>query len=51
VTLLYLVASDLFHVVGLVSYLEMLRAYDGGGLVGDCGRKKAKCGDSSLRSE
>jgi len=35
VTLLYLVASDLFHVVGLVSYLEMLRAYDGGGLVGD----------------
>ena len=35
VTLLYLVASDMFHVVGLVSYLEMLRAYDGGGLVGD----------------
>jgi hypothetical protein len=31
---LYLIASDLFHVVRLVSYLEMWRAYDGGGLRG-----------------
>jgi len=35
VTLLYLVASDMFHVVGLVSYLEMLRAYDSMELTGD----------------
>jgi hypothetical protein len=28
VTVLYLIASDLFHVVQLVSYLEMWRAYD-----------------------
>jgi hypothetical protein len=34
VTVLYLIASDLFHVVRLVSYLEMWRAYDGGGLRG-----------------
>jgi hypothetical protein len=31
VTLLYLIASDMFHVVQLVYYLEMWRAYDGGG--------------------
>jgi hypothetical protein len=30
VTVLYLVASDFFHVVHLVSYLEMWRVYDGG---------------------
>jgi hypothetical protein len=30
VTLLYLVASDFFHVVRLVYYLEMWKAYDGG---------------------
>ena len=38
VTILYLVASDFFHVVRLVSYLELWRAYDGdspeGGLAG-----------------
>jgi hypothetical protein len=28
VTILYLTAADLFHVVQLVYYLEMLRAYD-----------------------
>ncbi len=28
-TVLYFLASDLFHVVRLASYLEMLRAYDG----------------------
>ena len=32
VTVLYLVASDFFHVVRLVSYLEMWKAYDSGGL-------------------
>jgi hypothetical protein len=31
VTVLYLVASDLFHVVRLVSYLQMWRAYDDDG--------------------
>ena len=31
VTILYLIAADLFHVVQLVYYLEMLRAYDRGG--------------------
>ena len=30
VTILYLMAADLFHVVQLTSYLEMWRAYDGG---------------------
>lgn len=30
VTILYLIAADLFHVVQLVSYLEMWRVYDGG---------------------
>jgi hypothetical protein len=31
VTLLYLIAADMFHVVQLTSYLEMWRAYDGDG--------------------
>jgi hypothetical protein len=35
VTLLYLVASDFFHVVQLVSYLEMWKAYDQEGLLND----------------
>jgi hypothetical protein len=30
VTVLYLIASDFFHVVRLVSYLELWKAYDGG---------------------
>jgi hypothetical protein len=34
VTVLYFVASDFFHVVRLVAYLELWRAYDAGGLGG-----------------
>ncbi|MGA1984018.1 MAG: hypothetical protein ABSG84_16330 [Acidobacteriaceae bacterium] len=34
VTVLYLVASDFFHVVRLVAYLELWKAYDGGGAGG-----------------
>jgi hypothetical protein len=30
VTVVYLIASDFFHVVRLVSYLELWKAYDGG---------------------
>ena len=33
VTVLYLIASDLFHVVRLMSYMEMWRAYEGGEVV------------------
>ena len=34
VTVLYLIASDFFHVVRLVSYLELWKAYDGGSAEG-----------------
>jgi hypothetical protein len=35
VTVLYLIASDFFHVVRLVSYIELWKAYDGKSF--DCG--------------
>jgi hypothetical protein len=37
VTLLYFVASDFFHVVRLVSYLELWKAYDHDGLLSQSG--------------
>jgi hypothetical protein len=32
VTVLYLVASDFFHVARLLAYLELWKSYDGDGL-------------------
>ena len=32
VTVLYLIASDFFHVVRLVAYLELWKSYNPGGL-------------------